>query len=78
MGYGMGAGDALLLGFGVVYSIAYACATNLLVLRPLLVPMASPIVLALVITAVWLAQPHEVARDMGHRPSTLVSAGSHL
>lgn len=42
VGYGMGAGEMLFLfGLGVVYGVAYATVTNVLVLWPLLIPMGS-------------------------------------
>ena len=42
VGYGMGAREMVFLfGLGVVYSIAYACVHNILVLWPLLIPVGT-------------------------------------
>jgi membrane protease YdiL (CAAX protease family) len=42
VGYGMGPKEMVFLfGLGVVYAVAYACVTNILVLWPLLLPMGS-------------------------------------
>jgi uncharacterized protein len=42
VGYGMGTREMVFLfGLGVVYAVAYACAANILVLWPLLLPMGS-------------------------------------
>ena len=42
VGYGMGPTEMVFLfGLGVVYAVAYACVTNILVLWPLLLPMGS-------------------------------------
>jgi uncharacterized protein len=42
VGYGMGPKEMVFLfGLGVVYGVAYACVSNILVLWPLLLPMGS-------------------------------------